>query len=122
MRHAIFIKQCILRGQSTSNERLISHVSKSQLFVNHAKKKYKHMKKYIELDGEVYCKSCIQIVINEIKALRSPRKAFSYIIDQLALLKLQLCLYVPMIDLHQYVRSGRKLLFVCKLGDVSLAF
>ncbi|EEK42692.1 MULTISPECIES: hypothetical protein [Bacillus] len=35
---------------------------KSQLFVNHAKKKYKHMKKYIELDGEVYCKSCIQIV------------------------------------------------------------
>ncbi|MGR5990970.1 hypothetical protein ACT7C6_17495 [Bacillus paranthracis] len=35
---------------------------KSQLFVNHTKKKYKHMKKYIELDGEVYCKSCIQIV------------------------------------------------------------
>ena len=65
-----------------------------------------NMKKYIELDGEVYCSSCIQIVSNEIKALRSPRKAFSYIIDQLALLKLQLCLYVPMKDLHQYVRSG----------------
>lgn len=80
-----------------------------------------NIKKYIELEGEVYCSSCIQIVNKKSFALTA-QSFFSYIIDQLALLKLQLCLYVPMIDLHQYVRSGRKLLFVCKLGDVSLAF
>ena len=79
MRHAIFIKQCILRGQSTSNERLISHVSKKptvckscQKEIQTYEKAWIHMplpangmtniKKYIELEGEIYCSSCVEIM------------------------------------------------------------
>ena len=40
--------------------------------------KWHENEKYIELDGEVYCKSCIQIVRN--KALRSPRESFFHIL------------------------------------------
>ena len=40
-----------------------------------------NMKKYIELDGEVYCSSCIQIVSKtKKKLLRSPRKSFFHIL------------------------------------------
>ncbi len=95
-------------------------------YINHSvfnmkelvKKLYSAMAIGMTLNSSLYS----NVIINKKKLCAHRAKLFSYIIDQLALLKLLLCLYVPMIDLHQYVRSGRKLLFVCKLGDVSLAF